>query len=337
MDTKKFDDHFALAQLPYFEIEDGRLKFDPAMGPVIDMHTHLALQFLAPPSIDMEQLTDEVENYLPTRGLPIDMEIYGNLSFDKPSLERMNYDLIWGCLRKPGARLTHTAANLLRAMKDLQISHCVMHAIELPLISHNSEIYLEVSKRHPGLITFGSAHPYAPGAAKRIDKLAKMGVKGIKVHPSTQGFYPQGKRMMKLYERCAANNLPVLYHCGPAGIEPEKLRRFTQVKLYEQPIAEFPTVTFYLGHSGATQTDEAIDLALRYPNVVLDVSCQGAIGMRKIFERADHERIVFGTDWPFYHQAFGLAKTVIACEGDDQLRRKVMYENAARLLGLDNN
>ena len=32
------------------------------------------------------------------------------------------------------------------------------------------------------------------------------------------------------------------------------------------------------------------------------------------------ERILYGTDWPFYHQAIGIAKVLMATEGDDRLR-----------------
>ena len=41
-----------------------------------------------------------------------------------------------------------------------------------------------------------------------------------------------------------------------------------------------------------------------------------------------------GSDWPFYHQATGLAKALLATEGDPALRRRVLYDNAASLFGL---
>ena len=51
--------------------------------------------------------------------------------------------------------------------------------------------------------------------------------------------------------------------------------------------------------------------------------------------RGPTDRIVFGTDWPWYHQAIGLAKVLLATEGKEQVRQQILYGNAARLLGLD--
>jgi predicted TIM-barrel fold metal-dependent hydrolase len=56
--------------------------------------------------------------------------------------------------------------------------------------------------------------------------------------------------------------------------------------------------------------------------------------MRQVIEEADLDRIVFGTDWPFYHHALPLAKVLILTEGRPALRRKILHDNAARLLGL---
>ena len=96
----------------------------------------------------------------------------------------------------------------------------------------------------------------------------------------------------------------------------------------------FPEVTFFLGHSGALQYEEAIELARRYPNTVMDLSCQGLTAVRAIIEGVDHERIVHGSDWPFYHQALGIARVLLATAGDRTLRRSILHDNAARFLWL---
>jgi predicted TIM-barrel fold metal-dependent hydrolase len=125
----------------------------------------------------------------------------------------------------------------------------------------------------------------------------------------------------------------VLWHCGPAGIEPEFIQRMQQVRFYERPVAEVPETTFILGHSGCLQWEEALRLARTYPNVWLELSSQSLSSLRRILEEAPVDRLVYGSDWPFYHQCIALAKIFIATEGDEPLRRKVLYENAARLLG----
>ena len=126
----------------------------------------------------------------------------------------------------------------------------------------------------------------------------------------------------------------VLWHCGPVGIEPALGRYLSQVRWYEEPIAQNPRTQFVLGHSGALQMDEALRLQKTYPNVWLETSSQGLSNIRRIVREGDPKRVVFGTDWPFYHQAISLAKVLIATEGDAELRELVLRGNAVRLLGL---
>lgn len=332
----RFPDLLSLCQLPWFERQGARLLLDPACGPVIDVHTHLSLSYLLPSSVHQDRITEIVKTYLPEQGRAVDLDPYSNRNFTDSDLRTMKLDLVVGSfLPRYGPRQTHTAANLVARMQDMCIRHAVIHAIDMPLISRNSELYLEQSRRHPELIPFGSAHPLAPFVERRVRRLAEMGIKGLKVHPAMQGFFPGARKLRPLYEACRGLGLPVLWHCGPVGIEPKKSREFSQVRHYEAPLADFPEVTFFLGHSGALQYREAIELSRRYQNAVLDLSCQGLVATREILEEVDPNRVVFGSDWPYYNQAIGIAKVLIATDGDSELRRKILYENAARILGLE--
>lgn len=160
-----------------------------------------------------------------------------------------------------------------------------------------------------------------------------MGAKGIKVHPAVQLVKPDADRCMALYRACGERDLPVLFHCGPVDIETPPQRYLSQVRHYERAIAECPGTRFVLGHSGALQMDEALGFARRYDNVWLELASQSVSHVRRLVEAAPTDRVVFGTDWPFYHQATGLAKVLIATDGDLDARRRVLHDNAAALLG----
>jgi hypothetical protein len=126
----------------------------------------------------------------------------------------------------------------------------------------------------------------------------------------------------------------VLFHCGPVGIEPRAARERSQVARYERTIAENPGTTFVLGHSGALQYDQAVRFADRYPNTFFELSCLGLTALRHVLDVVPADRVLYGTDWPFYHQALTLARVLIATEDDRALRRAVLYDNATRLLDL---
>jgi uncharacterized protein len=330
-----FNDGFDLAQLPYFDIVDDRLVLaDPSFGPTIDAHTHIAMAYLLPMRLDLQSVAEPTEHYLPMKGRPLDFEVYLNKNFNDDDLVRMKSDLIWKSTTAGGMRRTHTVGNLKREMAELGIKHSVVLPIDFPVLSYNAEITCSVARNEPAIIAFGSVHPYAFNVEGKLDKQVAAGAKGIKVHPAVQLMRADNHRAMKLYRLCGERKLPVLFHCGPVGIEPKMGRELSQVAYYEKAIAENPEVTFILGHSGALQMELALEYAKRYPNVVLEISGQSLTNVRRILEEANPDRVMYGTDWPFYHQALALAKVLIATESDEPLRHKVLFDNAAAMFNV---
>jgi len=57
--------------------------------------------------------------------------------------------------------------------------------------------------------------------------------------------------------------------------------------------------------------------------------------IEQMVRRADPDRVVHGSDWPFYHPAISISKILIATEGNKELRHKVLWSNAAALLGIE--
>lgn len=335
MSVTLYENHDALARLPYFERRGpGRLVLsDPDLGPVIDAHTHLALSYLRPSGIDLELEHPHTLHYLSV-GRPVELDVYANRNYTAEDLKRMKLDLTLLSVTDGGMRRTHTAANLLREMRDLGIVSSVLLPIDLPAISDNAGTYLKVAAGHPELISYGSVHPVSRDLAGKLDRQLALGARGVKVHPAAQMIRPDHGRAMELYRLCGERGLPVLFHCGPVGIEPRPGRRRSQVRLYEAPVALHPETTFVLGHSGALQFDRALELAHRHDNVWLETSSQSLTNVRRLVAEAPPDRVVFGSDWPFYPQAVALAKVLIATEGDPGARRRVLHDNAARLLQL---
>lgn len=331
----RFSNLADLARLPWFSLRDGHLVVDdPTVPEAIDMHTHLALAFVRPMQVDLQRPSERIELYLPEHR-PIDMEVYINRNIPPSDLKALNHDLALNALTDKGMRATHTVPNLARHMGEMRIANSVLLAIDWPLgLSDNAGAWLDATRGRDDMVVFGSVHPYDRDVAGKLDAQKKAGARGIKVHPAVQMVKPDAARCMALYRGCGERGLPVLFHCGPVDIEPMLGRYFSQVRHYERAIAENPGTTFVLGHSGALQMEQALGFAKRYPNVYLELSSQSLTNVRRIVEEAPRERVVFGTDWPFYHQGVGLAKVLIATDGDDAARKAVLYGNAARLLGL---
>ena len=335
----RFDSILDLARLPWFQVEGGnRLVLAPdavdEVGPIVDMHTHLAMGFFRRLRVDLHQETPTTAYYLPLT-LPVDLDAYSNTNFDKSSLFAMKADVSVLGLTAQGMRTTHTAPNLLRDMRALGIVRAVVLPFDLPVGARNADTTLAATSRYPELLPFGSVHPFDRRIGERLTAQKAAGAHGIKLHPNGQFIAPDHPRTVHLCGRCGGHGLPVLFHCGPVGIEPKAAERRSQVERYERTIAENPDTTFVLGHSGALQHQVALRFADRYPNTFFELSCLGLGALREVLAAVPADRLLYGTDWPFYHQSLTLARVLIATEGESALRRAILHDNAVRLLALD--
>lgn len=329
----RFDNLRDLAKLPWFEVREGRLCVaDPTIPEAIDMHTHLALAFVRPMQLDLRASTPRAEHYLP-EDRPIDLEVYMNRNIPPDDLEKLTKDLAFGALTASGMRATHTIPNLTREMGELRIQKSVLLAIDWPLgLSANGLSWLRAARGEDRVVVFGSVHPFDRDVEAKLDAQKALGARGVKVHPAVQMVKPDADRCMAFYRACGARGLPVFFHCGPVGIDNRMGRYLSQVRHYERAVAENPETRFVLGHSGALQMEEGLALAKRYPNVWLELASQSLTNVSRLAHEAPPGKVVFGTDWPFYHQAVGLAKVFIATEGEPTLRAAILHDNAEKLL-----
>lgn len=297
------------------------------------MHTHYALPSLWPSSVNLDASTGDSHLLLGCCSNH-HLDIYANQNFSERELRKMKRDLVLGGIAATGSRRHHTAPNLARDMQSMGITHSAVLAIDIALPSSHVDSTIEVGTRRGDVTVFGSVHPRAKRKKTKLEEQLHGGIRGVKLHPTVQSFHPNDDGARVLYKLAGNEGVPVIWHCGPVGIEPKKGRRFSQVSNYEPPIKEFPGTTFILGHAGALQCDQAISLQKRYPNVYLEISCISLDHVHKVLTEADENRILFGSDWPFYHPSLQMAKVLIVTEGNDALRKKVLWDNAARLLGL---
>jgi predicted TIM-barrel fold metal-dependent hydrolase len=186
------------------------------------------------------------------------------------------------------------------------------------------------------LILGCSVHPQDPARFTRLREYAALGARIIKFHPTMQRAYPDSDVMMELYAECEQQGLIVFFHCGRAGIEPESTHRYALPRHYEAALKTYPNLQFILGHSGARDVAEAIPLAERYDNTWLDTHGQGVTTLHDMLQRTGGERMLFGTDWPFYHLAASLAKILIITENNPGQRYALLRGNAERLLSMTN-
>jgi len=340
---RRYPGYRGLAELPWYEFgADGRLRCVAEDVPqAIDFHAHLGMALLFAPDLDLLARSDRVRHLLDSDGydppLPFDLDVYANTNFSDEELRALQ----WGALQQltvgSERAATHTVPNLLSEMNDCRIEKaCLLPiAFGLPFGDALAKKWIEAirdSGAPKRFVRGASVHPSDPDRIEKLRRFAKNGCRIVKLHPAGQRFYADAPEAMEIYETCGELGLIVFFHAGRAGIEPDTAQRFNLVRAIEPGLRRYPEVNFVLGHAGARDVADAIPLAQRYPNAWLGIHGQGLTRLAEIVDRVGPDRLLFGTDWPFYAIAATQAKVLILTEGKPQLRDAILRGNAERLL-----
>jgi uncharacterized protein len=194
------------------------------------------------------------------------------------------------------------------------------------------------------LLAFGSVHPrYVSDPAAEVDRLKKIGIRGLKVHPAHQLFAPNEYRaglgpLRSMYERAQAVGLPVMIHTG-TSIFPGARNLYAQPMLADDVGVDFPDLVVILAHGGRPLwMEEAFFLVRRHKNMYMDVSGIPPQKLLDYFPRLEEiaDKVLWGTDWPGpgVPAIRGNIETFRALPLSAAARQKILYDNAARLFPL---
>lgn len=333
-----------LSKLPWFELDNnGQLRcVDDSVPMAIDMHAHLGMSVLFKPDLDLQAQTARVQHLLdcdsPTP-CTLDLDMYVNGNFTDANLEKLEDTLMAQGLWGSEITRSHTIPNLISEMNAMRVEKSLILPIklDLPFGDDQTELWRsEIAKSadKDRLMAGFSVHPLDDDCIEQMREHAKSGLKVMKLHPTVQKFYPDDPALMKVYEEARALDVAIFFHGGRAGIEPESTHRYAMPRHYQKALRDFPEVKFILGHGGARDVDAMLELMLPYKNAWLGTHGQGITKLDYIIEKTRGRRILFGTDWPFYHLGASLAKTLIVTDSaarQDQ-RFALLRGNALELL-----
>jgi predicted TIM-barrel fold metal-dependent hydrolase len=214
-------------------------------------------------------------------------------------------------------------AGLAELMRDHEIDGGVVFAPDASLVEQAmSEI--------PGLYGLVWANPKIPGYVEETARLLEdPRFRGIKLHPTLDGFHPNDPSIHPLMELLAERDLPVLIHCGhPVFSLPWSI---------EELIVAFPHVKVILGHMGHCNViyiNGAIDVAERNPRVYLETSGMPMpTKIREAVERVGSERVLFGSDIPFHHPKIEIDRVRLAGLAPEDEERVLSASARALFLG----
>lgn len=342
---QRYRGYRGLADLPFFELDpDGRLLLvDDAVPDSIDLHAHLGISVLFEPDLDLQASTNRVRHLLDCDatdpGCDLDLDVYINTNFDEAALRALPWTTLTQGLWGNDIVRSHTIPNLLAEMDAMRVERSVILPIVMGLpfgddLAAKWQTAIDRAGVGQRLLAGASVHPRDPDKVAQLEAAAASGARILKLHPTVQAFYPDDEDLMEVYEAADRLGLAVFFHGGRAGIEPESRQRYALPRHYEAAFSSFPNLPFVLGHAGARDGEAMLELGLRYDNVWFGTHGQGVTHLDQMIRRTGGERLLFGTDWPFYHLAASMAKILIVTDAPErtEIRHAILCGNAERLL-----
>lgn len=259
------------------------------------------------------------------------------------------------------AILSHTkpfsdgsTGGLMASMAESGVDCCVV----LPVATNprqvtkvnNSSAQLNENFPETGILSLGCIHPDCPDWKEELDRIAALGLKGIKIHPVYQGVDVDDPRYLRILDRCGQLGLLVVAHAGLDIGFPGQVN--CSPRMFLNAVKQVGPVSMVLAHMGGWRNWDEVEELLVDTTVCLDTSY--ALG--QITPLDDHfspeelplmpeeqfirmvrkfgaHRICFGTDSPWGGQKENLAMLRALPLTEEELSA-ILGGNAQRLLGL---
>jgi uncharacterized protein len=226
---------------------------------------------------------------------------------------------------------------------------CVVFTVDEKLTGRpplpNMEIADFAAENSDFMFAFASVNPMrGRDAVDEAERMVRSGkIRGFKLHPPLQQFFPNDKAAYPFYEVANAAKLPVIFHTGHSGIG-TGMPGGGGVRLkYGNPMdvddvaVDFPDMGIILAHPSFPWQDEALSVCLHKPQVYIDLSgWSPKYFPANLIQHANtllKHKCLFGSDYPLITPDRWMADFEKA-PFKDEVRPLILKENAIRLFGL---
>ncbi len=219
--------------------------------------------------------------------------------------------------------------------------------IDGDIVLSNEEIKKIIDLDPQRFIGFASVDPNRADALEVLDyAFGELKLKGLKLHPSKQQFFPNDPKYFPIYEKCLEYNVPITFHAGMSW-QPNTYMKYSHPYLFEEVAIRYPKLRMNLAHFGFPWTVETAALILKYPNVYADTAgaymdCPEQF-FSDIFQKMmgslwiEHniaDKILFGSNNPRFRPA-RIKRGLESLNLSDQTKAKILGGNAMKFLGLE--
>ncbi len=229
-----------------------------------------------------------------------------------------------------------SVSSLLESCREAGVERCLVHSVatthdQVPKI--NDFIKASVDGADGAFVGFCTLHPSmtAKEIEAEVDRVIKMGLRGVKLHPDCQKFAIDESAAMQMYE-IIDGRIPILFHTGDYRYDYSNAERFRAAA------RRFPRQKMIGAHFGGySDWDHAVKVLAGIENVWYDESSSLGFlspGTAKDYISAlGEDRIFFGTDYPMWSAKEELERFDRVDLTDSQ-REKILWKNITGFLGI---
>jgi hypothetical protein len=185
------------------------------------------------------------------------------------------------------------------------------------------------------VVPFASVHPDFDRPESEIDRIADLGIRGLKFHPQYMNCAPDDPRALRIARAAARRGLAMVLHAGFDIAYPKTdIATPSRVRRLHDTVPDLRLLACHLG--GFDEWEDSIR-HLVGTDVYLDTSfsfghCPDDVILR-IVEDHPPARLLFGSDSPWADPAADL-EAFERLPLTDERKRMALWDNAVRFVGI---
>jgi len=165
-----------------------------------------------------------------------------------------------------------------------------------------------------------------------------LGFMGAAIDPYLAQIYANDAKYYPIYAKCCELDIPIIITTGPATLVPDAVIDHVAPRYIDFVARDFPELKIIISHGGYPWVNETIFVAQRNKNVYFDMSEYELFPQAEAYIQAGNteisDKILYASAHPFQDFKDTL-KTYKKLSFTDEAREKIMYKNAAKVLGLE--
>jgi predicted TIM-barrel fold metal-dependent hydrolase len=240
-----------------------------------------------------------------------------------------------GVWLSPKATFDGTVSGLLGSMDRAGIRRAIICSVATRPEQTTRITDWSLSVASDRIVPFASVHPDYPDIETEVERIAQLGLKGLKYHPHYGGYPLDDPRVVRIARAAAAAGLAMLFHTGhDLAFEKDDSATPLRVRRLHEAAPDLRMTAAHLG--GWELWPDVLELVAGLP-IYLETSftlgrCPPDV-LDRIFAKHPPQYLLFGTDAPWRDQREEVEKFMALPLGED-LKRRILWDNALRFAGL---